>query len=260
MRSGGGILRIHAGLSLHGDTVVIGARFLGQRELSGLQVLEGGDKELHADVLARQEGREGLPVDGFQVERGDLRGLGDSLGDSEVAPVGPAVRLLVEFFFAFDQDVGELPVGRSPGVVDLGGQRIAQDLAHGFEEVFAHDLVLVRPDVEGCVLGADQLDGRAESAQVVDVLRVRQHGHGQGLGLVAGDLVSGAEDGVQLGMRIEHVLVEGSGDGQAMLLQDGHSGLDDFDLLGGQRHVFFLPFLFIKLVLENKSSSGWIEV
>ena len=59
---------------------------------------------------------------------------------------------------------------------------------------------------------------------------------GESARLVAIDLVGGVEDRMQLGMGIEHVLVEQSGDGLAMHLQDRHGGLDGLDLFGRQRH------------------------
>lgn len=54
---------------------------------------------------------------------------------------------------------------------------------------------------------------------------------------MAVQLVSGVEVVVQVRVLGQHVLVEDGGDGGAMFLDHGHGGLDDVDLVFGQRHV-----------------------
>lgn len=65
---------------------------------------------------------------------------------------------------------------------------------------------------------------------------IGKEGTGQGAGLMAVHLVGVVEDGVQLGVGRQHVIVEHGGDGGAMLLEDRHGGLDELDLFRGERH------------------------
>lgn len=219
-------------LLLDADAVVLLRVAVAERVLAGLQALQLRDVDQDGDVLAGLEGWQRLAIDRGEVEGGDLLGLLDLVGDLELAPVGPALGLLVDLLLAADHDIGELPVRDAPGFLDLRGERVAENLTHGLDEVLADDLVLVRLDVERRMLVADQLHGGTQSAQVVDVGGIGEEGAGQGPLLVAIALIGDVEDVVQLGMGSEHVLVEHFCDGGAMFNQDRHGGLDELDLAG----------------------------
>lgn len=227
---------IETSLLLHGDPVVVGARLVTERVLSGLRVVELGDEELDGDVLSGTERGQGLAIDRFEVEGGDLRGFRNLLGNAEIAELGPSVGLVVQGSFAVDHDVSELEVSGRPRVLDGGGEGVPKDLAHGFEQELSDDVIVLGLDIEGGMLVADEFDSGAESTKVVNVGGVGEDSAGEGAGLVAVDLVGGVEDGIQLGVCGEHVLVEDAGDGVAMLLNHRHSGLDDVSLFLGETH------------------------
>ena len=236
MRGGIGIRRVEAWVLAHADAVVCWLGLVAERVLAALGVVELGHGDLDRDVLAREERGQGLAVDGLQVERGDHVRLGLLAGDAELAEVGPAVGGLVQVGLLADHEVGQLPVRRGPGVKQRRREGIAEDLAHGLEQELADDLVALGLDAERGMLVADALDGRGEHAQVVNIRSVGEESAGEGPRLVPVGLVGGIEDGLQLGVGIQHVIVEDSSDGLPVLLEDRHGGLDERDLFRRERH------------------------
>ena len=70
----------------------------------------------------------------------------------------------------------QLPVTGEPGIVELALEDVrTDDVRNRAEEVGADDHVVIRDDVQGCVLLGDPLDDRQDRRKVVDVLRVCEH-------------------------------------------------------------------------------------
>ncbi|KAJ6782989.1 hypothetical protein PWT90_10305 [Aphanocladium album] len=195
-----------------------------------VQAAELSNGNLDADVLARQEARQGLAVFGFEVEADDaVRHVLPPRHD-KVAPVLPGAGLVVELALAADEDVGELPVRGRPGGGDLVRQPVAEDLGERADEVLADNGVLLGFDKQRGVLVGDALDGVRQPGQVVDAAGVGEDGRGEGGLLRARGLVAQRELGPQLRVRGEHVGVKGARDGFAVLLEDGRRRLDNVDL------------------------------
>jgi len=84
----------------------------------------------------------------LQVKRGDLLALLDLARNAERARATPASRRfglgLVEAFFLADEQVGELLIGRRPGLDHrIGGDGLAKHLADGAQQAIADQRVML---------------------------------------------------------------------------------------------------------------------
>lgn len=251
-------------LPLHADAVVVAAGRVAQRVLPRLEVPELGDEDVQADVLARAEQGQRPPVLGREVEARDLRRLGDLALDAEAPPPllpAPAVAVGVEagvqLRLAPDEDVGERPVRRGPGL-GHGGRHGGgpQHRGHGRDQELAHDGVLGRRHAQARVLVRDALHGRGQPPQVVHVGRVGEHGARQRPRLPPRRLARVAEDVVQLRVRPQHVAVEERRDLHAVLPEEGRRRFHDGDLgrrdggcYGCHGWVLFVCFSCLVLVM-----------
>src|SRR5699024_5480464 len=96
-----------------------------------------GQLDLDGDVLPRLGLRQRTAVRTGEDEADGVRRLLAAAGDDEIAPdvTRGDVVAGVEFPLGLDQRVCHVPVDLGPGVDDLWGGRIAQNLADGGEEM-----------------------------------------------------------------------------------------------------------------------------
>jgi len=225
------------GFALDRDAQGLLARRGRQTVLARLVQAQLGHRHAHAHILPRHEAGHRAAVGRHQVERSDLITLGHLALHAKAAPACPAAGLggsgLVQAFFHAAQQLGQLAVGGGPGGDQLiGGGLSAQHLADRGQQVFADDGVVLAADAQAHVLVRDQLQHRGQHTRVVDVFGIGRHRHGQGLLLCARSLVALVEDGLELGVVLEHAGIKVAGQGHAVLLEHGGGGFDEGAGLG----------------------------
>ena len=114
----------------------------------------------------------------------------------------------VNLCFAIDTDLGKQPVGFGDCFNDLIGRRVSHDVLDGGQEVLAHDRIMFRLNAQRAVLLSNQLDGRTEGLQVIDVCEVSADRPRQCIGLCSGMLVRLVEERLYFRVSLEHSLVE----------------------------------------------------
>lgn len=224
-----GLPHLHAAVPLDGNPVVIGPGGIAEGVLPNLDVALVGHLHLHRNILAGQELGEGLAILGSEVERVDVIRLPDLLGNLKLPPAFPPLLLehAVHLVLATDEHAGENPVGLVPSETCLGGHGGAEDLAEGVDEVLADDLVVFGFYAERAVLVAHALEPGDQLADVVDVGGEPEDDGREGAGLAGVGDVDIVEDVVELGVGLEHVVVEGCGDAFSMVLE-GWDGRPDY--------------------------------
>ncbi len=215
--------------ALDADAVLAAVAGGGQRVVAAYLIAV--DLEPEADVLAGQEIHQRPAILGLQVERGDLLTLPDLARDTEPARTTPAAGSfglgLIEPFLLADEQVGELLVGRRPGIDHrIGGDRLAKDLADGPQQAATDQWVVLGQHLQGDVLVDDLCHQRAEGVQLVDMPGVHQHTIGQCTWLLTAGLVRLVEQRFHLGMFAQQELVEVSGQRLAAAFQQWHGGFD----------------------------------
>src|SRR5450830_523052 len=119
-----------------------------------------------------------------------------------------------------------------------------------------HDGVVLAADAQAHVLVGNQLQHRGQHAGVVDVFGVGRHRHGQGLLLGARALVALVEDGLELGVVLEHAGVKVAGQGHAVFLEHGGGGFDEGAGLAVEHGGFLLKMhlsYILKITGSNKT-------
>jgi hypothetical protein len=158
--------------------------------------------------------------------------------DDEVAPSVPATRgccgFTINLLFAADQNIGEEPVGLTPGGQDFIGRRLAQDILDGAQKRLGDGGIVLGQDLEPDMLLRDPLDRRPQYIEPVDILRIGQNCGGEGLGLGAGVAVVRLIEQVSDRLVREHTLIHAPGDIQAMGFQDRDGRFDQCDGLRAQ--------------------------
>lgn len=222
--------RALAAHALHGDRPQPGAGGAGEAVLA---YLAGPVREsdLDGDVLAGPEGGCGRVLGGAQQEGGDVLGLLDPGGHLPGVPhiARQDALLRVEALLDGDQGARHQPVDLVPGGGDLRGDRVAQDVGDGREQMGVHHLVLLRGHPERGVLVGDPLQHHVgPGAGPLDQLG-REGGDGarERPPLVAGGLVAPVEQvPQQLGVGGEELLVEEVGDVPDGRADGGKGGAD----------------------------------
>ncbi len=135
-----------ARLALDADAILATVAGSGQRVVAALFLAI--DFQPQTDVLAGQELHQRPVILRLQVKRGDLLALLDLARNAERARATPASRRfglgLVEVFFLADEQVGELLIGRRPGVdYRIGGDGLAKHLADGAQQAIADQRVML---------------------------------------------------------------------------------------------------------------------
>ena len=175
-----------------------------------------------------------------QIKRGDIVVLTTFAVDPKRTMAVPAARqrtlMFVDLCLAADKHLRQKSIRFRPRRDDFVCRRLAQHVLDGGEQMLANNRVVFCLDAERAVLLRDQLDGRPQGAQVVDIGGVGADGARQGPLLAAGMLVRRVE--VRLDFRVagKHQRVESSRDRFGMLGDDRRRRFDDFDRLGGE-HV-----------------------
>ncbi len=182
---------------LDGDRADRGARGGDEAVLADLA---GAVREfdLDRDVLAGPVGGRGGAVRGGDPEGGAVRRLRHPVGDGPLAPhvTGDDPLLGVEALLQGDQGVRHQPVDLVPGLGDLGGDGLAEDLGDRLEEVLVDDRVLLAGDAEAGVLVGDAAEHHVGPGVRVGEEVGGEGGDGarQGLLLEAGLLVAPVEE------------------------------------------------------------------
>ncbi|MNO94376.1 hypothetical protein D3C76_859940 [compost metagenome] len=196
-------------------------------------------------------------IDRLQVEGGDFVAFLHLARDAEAPRAAPAAgrrgALGVNRFLGIDQHIGQLLIGRAPGVEHfLGGDFLAEYFANCPQQAGTNDGIVFRKNLQRHMLVDDLRHQRAELLQLVDVPGIHQHAVGQRALLVAGCLVGLVEQRAHFRVLAEHQLVEVPGQRFAASLQQGYGGLDQctvfvrqhVDLLWNARHRVVVPWLF----------------
>lgn len=205
-------------LQLHADAVVVGARGLAQTELAALEkTIELRDRNLHTDILSREELGKGLVVGWLKVETCNGVVLSLFLSDLELAPRFPLSVGIVKLTLALNEDISELAICSNPGVLDVLSEGRAEDFADGPDEMRANNGVVLGLDEEGDVLLSDTFNGGGYLAQVVDICRIGEDRVGEGSLLSSSLLVAQREVVLEFRMGTKHAAVESGGDGLSML-------------------------------------------
>eukprot|EP00160_Parvularia_atlantis_P001937 Unigene11584_Nuclearia_a/m.35293 Unigene11584_Nuclearia_a/g.35293 ORF Unigene11584_Nuclearia_a/g.35293 Unigene11584_Nuclearia_a/m.35293 type:complete len:305 (+) Unigene11584_Nuclearia_a:299-1213(+) len=224
-----------ARLALDADAVFLAVAQCRQGIVTAL--LGTVDVQLQADVLARLGLEHRLAIHRGKVERYDFAAFLLTAYQAEFAGTAPATfglfLLFIEILFGTDQDVGQLAIGRAPGIYHGGGgDFLAQHFFDGAQQAAADDRVVLGQNLQGNVLVDDLADQAAKLLQLVDVAGIHQHAVGQGARLVTTGLVGLVEQRTHLRVLAEHHLVEVGGQRFAAAFQQGDSGLDDCTLFG----------------------------
>lgn len=128
-----------------------------------------------------------------------------------------------------DHEVGQLPIGGTPGVEDLRGRCRPEHLLNRTQQIFADNGIVFRLDLKADVFALNPLKHFTEELWV-DVLRIGQNCRSQTSLLRSIPLICRVEQVVQFWVGLEHVPVENPGDGLSALAQHGHSCYYDFFL------------------------------
>ena len=107
----------------------------------------------------------------------------------------------------------------------------------------AHDVVLLRFDLEAGVLLRDFFHRRQQSRQVFDVAGIGGNSVKQRFALIAVTLVAHVENLFELRVMREHAIVEMSGQFRTRFNQQGDCGLHGSDGLGVEHSSFLLMLL-----------------
>ncbi|MNS74914.1 hypothetical protein D3C72_1084030 [compost metagenome] len=203
--------------------------------------IDGGH---HADVLAGRKVEHGLAIGGRQQEGRDLAAFHRLAAHGKVARAAPAARRgrlrLVDAPFFAGQDVGQLAVGRAPGIDDrVAGDLCAQHFADRLQQAGTDQRIVLGADLQGHMLVDDGGHEVTQRIQFIDMFGIHQHAIGQRALLVAAVLVRLVKVRQHFRMVAEQVLVEVARQRFAALLEDGHGGRDDGALFLGQ-HVKLL--------------------
>ena len=109
------------------------------------------------------------------------------------------------------------------------------------------DLILLGANAKRAVALSDLLDGAEEVFRMLNVLSISKHGSGERLLLRTASLVRLIEDVAQFGVLRKHARIEMLGEIDAVGLQNGNGGLDQFDLMRGQHENFsFIERIMLK--------------
>ena len=221
------------GLALDADAVVVAIGGIGEGVLTDLLMLQRRVIEPDADILPRLEAQHGLAVDGRQHEGGDKLALLALLLDEEGAGPLPTTELArlfpVELPLPTYEDVCQHAIGLAPGLQYLVRHRTATHFFERGQEMTTHNVILFRLDQETRVLVGDAFHGSGQGPQVVDIPGVGRHGTEQSQGLTATALMGQVEHILQLGVVVEHALVEVLGEGRPRRFEQRNGALDDGD-------------------------------
>ena len=206
------------GLALDADAQF--AAIGGRRERIVAPLLLAVEEQAQADVLARLVGDNRTAIDRAQVERGDDAALGLLARDAEGALATPAARGGLDrgigLLLGTDQQVGQLLIGRAPGVDHgIGRDLGAQHFADRAQQAGADDRVMLGLDLQRHMLVHDLRRQIAQRLEAVDMLGIHQHAVGERTRLVAAGLVGLVEQRAHLGKLAEHDAVEMPGQGLA---------------------------------------------
>ena len=229
---------------LHGDAQHAAAGSLRQRVLTRLGDLHGLREDAHGRVLTREIAGNRAAVGRTEVERDDVFGFLNAVDAFKGTPAGPAALssglLVVDILFGLDEDVGEHAVGSGPGINQFRRSGGTEHFLNGFNEVVTDDLILLGANAKRAVALSDLLDGAEEVFRMLNVLSISKHGSGERLLLRTASLVRLIEDVAQFGVLRKHARIEMLGEIDAVGLQNGNGGLDQFDLMRGQHENFSL--------------------
>ena len=121
-----------------------------------------GDFQPEGQVLAGTVAHHRAAILRAQDEGGDDVAFPLLALDDEVAPSVPAAGgcrgFVVDLLFAADQDIGEEPVGFTPGGQDFIGRGIAQDILDGAQQRLRDGGIMLGQDLKPDMLLRDPLD------------------------------------------------------------------------------------------------------
>ncbi len=195
------------------DAVALAVRFAGQGVLANFLIFEIFRLQPDGQILARLVIGDRLAVDRLELKAGDKLAARGFLHDAERAGPFPAAGftgvLLIDLGFAADKDVRQHAVSFPPGIKDFLTR--AEHFIEGRQQMAAHDVVLLRFDLETGVFLGDFFHRRQQGGQVIDIAGVGGNGVEQRFSLVAVALVAHIEDLFELRVMRKHTIVEMGG-------------------------------------------------
>ena len=231
------------GNALHGNAKLFRRR-CGNRVLTRLNETFARDVQTHRDVLTGRHRLHGTAVGGHEHKARHGRGFFGLLRDAEAAPRAPAAFghgvVAVEITFHADHNVGELTVGRSPGVDEFRGGGVAEHFLNGGKKVLADDAVMFGTNADGDMLIGNVLHGMDENARVFNILSVGKHGTGKRRLLTAGALMTLIEDLLQFRVALHHAGIKVRRQRNTVFGENGDGGLNQIDLLLGKHGWYSL--------------------
>lgn len=223
----------------HADTIALPVR-AGRDAVIAARAATVRNVQINAQILPRNGADDRLAIHRLQLERRDIRAFRHGAGNAKRTPAGPAAfgmgAAVVKLVLTADQDIRKRPVGLTPGIEDFRRCGLSQNGRNRAEQGRGDMRIMLRLDFEAGVFLRDPFDRTAHHTQIVDVLRISQHGHGQRTGLRAGGLVRRVEHFRNRGIS-QQAAVHFGRDRHAMGFECRDGRLDDGDGLGREAAV-----------------------